>query len=198
MSSDDTNANNVSARNRKTGLIILGVVCAMIGLAYASVPLYSLFCRVTGFGGTTQIAAAVPDRILERQITVRFDSNVNSHLPWIFSPETKSMKINIGQEGLVNYYAKSTANLPVAGTALYNVTPPKVGKYFNKTQCFCFDEQILQPGERMNMPVLFFIDPAIADDPYMDDVKTITLSYTFFKTESPELEKALEEYYESY
>ena len=190
------NPDDISARNRKTGLIVLLVVMIMTGMAFASVPLYNLFCRVTGFGGTTQVANSVPDVILDRVVTIHFNSDVNQHLPWNFSPEQRKMKINVGQEGLINYYAQNTSNKPVAGTAVYNVTPPKAGKYFNKTQCFCFNEQILQPGERMNMPVLFFVDPSIADDPYMDDVQNITLSYTFFQTESAELDKALEEYYE--
>ncbi len=189
--------NDIIDKNRKTGLLVFSVVIAMIGLAFASVPLYDLFCRVTGFGGTTQVSQAAPDQILDRTVTVQFNSDVNRNLPWAFAPEEKSMSINIGQEGLINYYAENTATFPIAGTAVYNVTPPKAGKYFHKTQCFCFNEQILQPDQRMNMPVLFYIDPAMADDPYMDDVKNITLSYTFFKTESAELEKALEVYYES-
>ena len=190
------NSDDISARNRKTGLIVLFIVMIMTGMAFASVPLYNLFCRVTGFGGTTQVANIVPDVILDRVITIHFNSDVNQHLPWKFSPEQRKMKINVGQEGLINYYAENTSQAPVAGTAVYNVTPPKAGKYFTKTQCFCFNEQILQPGERMNMPVLFFVDPSIADDPYMNDVHNITLSYTFFQTESAELDKALEEYYE--
>lgn len=199
MSEIHSHRADLDAKNRKTGLMVLAVVFVMVGLAFASVPLYDLFCRVTGFGGTTQTAQAAPSQseILDRIITVQFNSDVNRNLPWVFAPEEQSMDINIGQEGLINYFAKNKSKKPVAGTAVYNVTPPKVGKYFHKTQCFCFNEQVLQPGERMNMPVLFFVDPAIADDPYMDDVKNITLSYTFFKTESAELEKALEEYYET-
>lgn len=190
-------SDDLKARNRKTGLMVFGIVACMVGLAFASVPLYDLFCRVTGFGGTTQIATSAPDVILDREVTVKFNADVNRNLPWSFAPEQRSLTVNIGQEGLINYKARNISSTPVAGTAVYNVSPPKVGKYFHKTQCFCFDEQVLQPGEDMNMPVLFFIDPSIADDPYMDDVKKITLSYTFFQTESAELDNALEEYYEN-
>ena len=197
MSSSSLKAAELKAKNQRTGLIVLGIVFGMVGLAFASVPLYDLFCRVTGFGGTTQVATSVPDVILERKVTVRFNSDVNRALPWSFRPEARDMELNIGQEGLIAYIAENTSDIPVAGTAVYNVTPPKVGKYFHKTQCFCFEEQVLQPGQAMNMPVLFFVDPSIADDPYMDDVETITLSYTFFRTETEELDKALEEYYEN-
>jgi cytochrome c oxidase assembly protein subunit 11 len=192
-----TDIEDVKSKNRRTGLIVLGVVIAMITLAYASVPLYKLFCQVTGFGGTTQIAETLPDVVLDRKITVRFHSDTNSGLNWNFSPEVRSITLNIGQEGLINFFAENKSSQPATGVALYNVTPPKAGKYFHKTQCFCFNEQTLQPGEKVNMPVLFFVDPSIADDPNLDEVESITLSYTFFKAETEELDSALEKFYDT-
>lgn len=187
----------LKAKNKRVVTISFCVVIAMIGLSYASVPLYNLFCRVTGFGGTTQVTDNVSDTILDRVITVNFDTTVNPQLPWSFASEVRRVQINVGQDMLINFKARNTSNEAVAGTAIYNVTPNKVGKYFNKIQCFCFDEQILQPGQSVNMPVLFYIDPAMDDDPYMDDVKSITLSYTFFKAESEELENAVINYGET-
>ncbi len=169
----------------------------MIGLAFASVPLYDAFCRVTGFGGTTQVSKAAPaeDEILDRKITVRFNTDTNRNLNWRFQPEIRKIDVNVGQQGLITFKAKNLERNPVAGTAVYNVTPQKAGKYFQKTQCFCFDRQILKPNEEMDMPVVFYIDPSIADDENMDDVKSITLSYSFFKSDSSELDSALEEFY---
>jgi len=186
---------DLAARNKRMGLMVLGVVCAMVGLSFASVPLYNLFCRVTGFGGTTQVAGRLPERILEREVIVRFDTNTSSGLPWDFSPEIKATKVQIGARGMANFFAQNLSKQPSAGTALFNVTPLKVGKYFHKIQCFCFDEQILQPGQRVSMPVMFYVDPALHDDPAMDDVTTITLSYSFFNTDSPELDQAMEAFY---
>ena len=185
---------DIHDKNTKTLLIVFGIVFFMVGLAFASVPLYNLFCRVTGFGGTTQISTTLPDRILDRKIKVKFNTDVNRKLPWYFKSETSEISVNIGQDALINFVAKNESNKPVAGTAIYNVTPLKVGKYFQKTQCFCFDYQILKPNERMNMPVVFYIDPAMDDDPNMEDVTTITLSYSFFKANSSELDKAMEEF----
>lgn len=184
-------------KNTRTLLMVFGIVFAMVGLAFASVPLYDLFCRATGFGGTTQIAANVPSEseILDRKIIVQFNGDTNRGLPWSFRPEHHSMTVNIGKQGLINFIARNDANTPTVGTAVYNVTPAKAGKYFHKTQCFCFDEQLLPPHQSMNMPVAFFIDPSIADDRSMDDVKTITLSYTFFEAESKALDDALEAFY---
>lgn len=187
----------LSARNRRTGLVVLGAVAAMVGLSFASVPLYSLFCRVTGFGGTTQVSQSLPEKILARKVTVRFDANTSADLPWDFGPETKALGVRLGERGLARFYAQNNAQEPVAGTALFNVTPLKVGKYFRKIQCFCFDEQILQPGQRVSMPVMFYVDPALDDDPSMEDVTTITLSYSFFKTDSAALDRALEAFYNS-
>jgi len=184
-------------KNTKTLLLVLSFVGFMVGVAFASVPLYDLFCRVTGFGGTTQVSIAAPaeDKILDREITVIFNGDTNRNLNWSFKPETRKITLKIGAQGLINFKGKNIASQPSVGTAVYNVTPLKVGKYFQKTQCFCFDEQILQPGEEMNFPVVFYIDPAIAEDRNMDDVKTISLSYSFFKSNSKALDSALEAFY---
>lgn len=182
-------------KNARTGLIVLAVVLSMIGLAFASVPLYSLFCRVTGFGGTTQTAAALPDHIIERTVTVKFNADTGLNMPWEFKPDLREVDVRMGERGLASFTAHNKSNAPVAGTALYNVTPPKVGQYFHKIQCFCFDKQILTPGQKMSMPVMFFIDPAMDDDPNMKDVTVITLSYTFYKSETEELESAMEGFY---
>lgn len=182
-------------KNTKTLLSILLIAFGMIGLAFASVPLYDLFCRTTGFAGTTQISNASPDKILDRKITVQFTSDTSRDLPWEFKPEDRSVTLNVGAQGLTNFYALNQSDKPTTGTAVYNVTPLKAGKYFHKTQCFCFDEQTLTPNQRMNMPVLFYIDPTIVDDKNMDDVENITLSYSFFPAQSKELDGALEEFY---
>lgn len=191
---DDKHA-EMTRKNARLGLSVLAVVIGMAALAYASVPLYTLFCRVTGFGGTTQTANAFPDTVLERTITVQFNADIDRNLPWDFEPEQRSIEVKIGQKGLTAFSAHNRSGKPVAGSAIYNVTPLKVGKYFHKVQCFCFDEQILAPGQQVSMPVLFYIDPKIDEDPNMRDVKTITLSYTFYKAESEELEDALEGFY---
>ncbi|KAA0683491.1 cytochrome c oxidase assembly protein [Roseomonas genomospecies 6] len=160
---------------------LFGLVFGMVGLAYASVPLYALFCQVTGFGGTTQRADAAPERQVDRVIKVRFNADVNNALPWRFKPEQRELTVKLGEMGLAAYQAANRADRPTVGTALYNVTPDKAGKYFNKIECFCFTEQVLEPGQSVDMPVAFFVDPALAEDPAMEDVTTITLSYTFFR-----------------
>ncbi len=184
-------------KNSKTLLSVLVVVGLMLGLAFASVPLYDLFCRVTGFGGTTQVSEAAPsaNEILDREITIHFNSDTNRNLNWRFQPEKRKMTMNVGQQGLINFIAENQDSQPTVGTAVYNVTPAKAGQYFHKTQCFCFDAQMLTPGQEMNMPVVFYVDPSMADDRNMDDVKTITLSYSFFAADSKELDQALEAFY---
>ena len=196
---DPKHREELARKNIRTAQIVLLVVCVMIGLAYASVPLYSLFCRVTGWGGTTQVAEAFPEpsAIVDRDITVRFDANVARDLFWDFKPEVTSITMKLGERGLTNFIAKNRADEPMAGTAVFNVTPLKAGKYFHKVQCFCFDEQILQAGQEVNMPVLFYVDPKMNEDENLEDVKVITLSYTFFKGESEALDEAIEEFYES-
>lgn len=170
----------LNRRNKRTMGAILGAVVGMIGLAYASVPLYDLFCRVTGFGGTPGIAQAPSETIADREITVRFDSRVNSSLAWLFAPAQEPMTIKVGETALAFYRAESVADGPTIGTATFNVTPLKVAKYVDKIDCFCFTEQRLEAGESVDMAVSFFVDPAIMEDRLLDDVSTITLSYTFF------------------
>lgn len=166
--------------HRNIVLIVLSLLFGMAGLTAASVPLYRLFCQVTGYGGTTQAATQAPDRILDREITVRFDANTNPSLPWDFQPEQREMRVKVGQSGLAFYQATNTGDAPVVGTATYNVTPNKAGAFFNKVACFCFEEQLLNPGESMQFPVSFFVDPMMVEEENLDDVDTITLSYTFF------------------
>ncbi len=179
-----TDGRGRQARNARTGLALSLVACAMVGLAFASAPLYRLFCQVTGYGGTTQVAEAAPGEVSQRLITVRFNAEVNPRLPWRFEPLERAVTLRVGETGLAFYRAVNLADRPVSGTATFNVTPLKAGQYFAKTQCFCFDEQRLAAGQAVDMGVSFFIDPAILDDRNLDDVTTVTLSYTFFR--SPE------------
>ncbi len=167
------------SRNAVLALMLFGVAFGMVGLAYAAVPLYDLFCRITGYGGTTQVADGPSATTIERDIVIRFDANVHG-LPWTFRPAVPDMRLKVGETGMVVFVAENTSGTPTAGTATFNVTPPAAGAYFNKIACFCFTEQALAPGERVEMPVQFFVDPAIADDRDLDMVRTITLSYTFF------------------
>jgi cytochrome c oxidase assembly protein subunit 11 len=160
-------------------------VAGMVGLAFAAVPLYRLFCEVTGLGGTTQRAAVAPEAAIDRMITVRFDANIGNGLGWAFRPATRPVEIRVGEVGEAVFVAENRASHPTTGTAVFNVTPLEAGAYFNKIACFCFEEQRLEPGQSIEMPVTFFVDPAIADDPDMDNVRTITLSYTFYPVESP-------------
>ena len=182
-------------KNLKVLVTVLTAVFIMIGVSFASVPLYNLFCRVTGFGGTTQVAQDLPDHVLDRTVTVKLNSDTASNLPWQFEPDMREIDLQIGQKGFVSFHAENKTDVPITGTALYNVVPTKAGKYFHKVQCFCFGEQLLEPKQRVAMPVMFYVSPDIADDPNMDDVKTITLSYTFFKAESEALDQALEAFY---
>jgi cytochrome c oxidase assembly protein subunit 11 len=167
--------------NRKsaTALTLLSVVVGMVGLAFASVPLYRLFCQVTGYQGTTQRAERGADRLLDREVVVRFDANV-SGLPWTFQPEVPQVHVKLGETALVNFVAENNGAQPTVGTATFNVQPDTAGVYFNKIECFCFTEQALKPGERLKMPVQFFVSPDMADDRDMKSTHTITLSYTFF------------------
>ncbi|QIB35019.1 cytochrome c oxidase assembly protein [Ancylobacter pratisalsi] len=160
-------------------------VVAMIGAAYAAVPLYQMFCQVTGFGGATKVAIKAPDSSIDRVIEVRFDANVAPGLPWSFEPETRSVQVRIGETKLVYYRAHNRGKEPITAAATYNVTPAQSGYYFSKMQCFCFTDQTLQPGETLDMPVIFFVDPALAEDPELATLKTITLSYTFFSKAAP-------------
>jgi cytochrome c oxidase assembly protein subunit 11 len=168
-------------RNARTGVVLTGIVAGMIGLSFASVPLYRLFCQVTGYGGTTQIAAAAPGAVTERVIKVRFNADTAPGLPWSFKPVQREIALKIGESGLAYYRARNLAAEAVTGISTFNVTPLKAGRYFSKVQCFCFDEQRLEAGQELDMAVTFFVDPEILSDRNLDEVKTITLSYTFFR-----------------
>jgi cytochrome c oxidase assembly protein subunit 11 len=175
-------------RNRRVGLIALAVAIAMLGLGYAAVPLYDLFCRVTGFGGTTQVAteAAAADAAAlsagAPTISIRFDANTARDMPWQFRPRQVTDTVQIGQRDMAIFEAKNLSSVPVTGTASFNVEPEQAGAYFNKIQCFCFTEQTLRPGQEVTMPVVYFVDPKALDDPNMRGVEQITLSYTFHRT----------------
>jgi cytochrome c oxidase assembly protein subunit 11 len=162
------------------------VVVTMGGLAYASVPFYDWFCRVTGFGGITNVADAGSDVVLDQTITVRFDASLDRDMPWTFAPEVREMELRIGETGLAYYEAHNPLSMPIAGQASYNVTPYEAGAFFDKIDCFCFTEQVLQPGETVMMPVSFFVDPEIVDDREGKHVHTITLSYTFYQIDLPD------------
>ena len=166
--------------NTRTVLLTGGLALAMLGLAFASVPLYRLFCQVTGYGGTTMRADKPPAEILERTVTVRFDANVASGLAWTFEPVVRTMTVRLGETHIVEYRATNTGGAPSTGNATYNVVPDQAGSFFNKLQCFCFTDQPLGAGESMLMPVQFFIDPAMATDRDGQRIHTITLSYTFY------------------
>lgn len=167
-----------SQQKRRTAAMLAVLVLGMVGLSFAAVPLYRLFCAVTGYGGTTQIATAAPEQSA-RRITVRFDANVAANMAWAFSAP-KPVELAVGETGLAAYKGRNPTSRPILGTATYNVVPARAGVYFNKIQCFCFTEQLLMPGEEKEFPVTFFVDPAIEDDPDLASVTTIPLSYTFF------------------
>lgn len=171
---------------RKTALLLMAVPPVMLGMAYAAVPLYDWFCRVTGYGGTTAVATDASGGILEETITVRFDANVAPDMAWEFRPQVRSMDIRIGETGMVFYEAHNPSDEPVAGTASYNVSPFSAGPFFAKIACFCFDLQVLGPGERVEMPVTFYVDPALVEDREAGEVRNITLSYTMHRSELPD------------
>lgn len=175
-------ASRQARANRRVALTVSGIVVGMVGLAFASVPLYRLFCQVTGYGGTTQRAEAAPGAAGDRVVTVTFNADVaGTNLPWSFAPVEREVKVKVGEERLVFYRATNKGSTPVTGTATFNVTPAKAGLYFQKIACFCFSEQTLAPGESIDMPVSFFIDPDMIKDPNTRDVQNVTLSYTFFR-----------------
>lgn len=174
-----------SRRDKFMAFGLVAFVGAMLAASYAAVPLYRMFCQITGFGGTTQVSEAAPTDIPAdargRLVTVQFDGNVNSQLPWSFEPAQREVTVKVGEQTLAFYRAKNLSDKPITGTAAFNVSPPIAGAYFDKIACFCFTEQTLQPGESVEMPVSFFIDPGVVKDREMDGV-TITLSYTFYRT----------------
>ena len=174
---------NNKQSSTKLALSIILIVVAMVMLTFASVPLYNLFCKVTGYGGTTKYSAVASSKVGTKLIKVRFDANVDRKLPWEFKPEQTEAVIRVGENNLVFYTAENKSDKPIVGTAIYNVTPHKAAIYFNKIQCFCFEEQLLKPKQKMIMPVSFFIDTDIENDPNLQDVDTITLSYIFYQVE---------------
>jgi len=178
---------------RKTVFQTLGLVVVMGGLAWASVPFYSWFRGVTGFGGTTGVSEVASAVILDQTIKVRFDASLGRNMPWQFTPVVREMELRIGETGLAFYEAYNPTDKPVAGLARYNVTPYQAGGFFNKIDCFCFEEQVLQPGERAQMSVTFYVDPEIVTDRDAKYVRSVTLSYTFYETDLPDGYAALDQ-----
>ena len=172
---------DLAKAKRRTVLSVLMMLTGMTLLVVYAVPLYELFCRVTGYGGTTQQAERAPGAVGERHFTIRFDAETNPQLPWVFKPAQREVRVRAGERKLIFYVALNRSDEPVVGTATFNVTPAKAGRYFSKIQCFCFSKQLLKPGQRIDMPVSFFVDPAILKSKNMKDVSVITLSYTFFR-----------------
>lgn len=171
------------SRNLRTAILAGIGVCTMTGMGFAAVPLYQMFCQVTGLNGTTQRGERAPGRVGQK-ITVAFDSNVGKGMPWKFAPERRSDTIDIGGRDMAFFTATNTSDKPITGTATFNVTPISAGKYFTKIQCFCFTQQTLDPGETIRMPVIYYVDPKILNDPDTKDVQEITLSYTFYPSDS--------------
>jgi len=171
-------------KNARLAWTMVAIVGGMLGLSYAAVPLYEAFCKATGFAGTPLVAQAGDRPVIARTVEVRFDSNTDANLPWRFQPVERAVKVHLGEEKLVFFRATNLSQRPVVGTATYNVTPEWTAGWFNKIQCFCFNEQLLQPGQSVDMPVLFFVDADMDKDRRYDDVRTITLSYTFFEAKT--------------
>lgn len=169
------------SKNGRTAASLAALVVGMVMLTYASVPLYRAFCQITGFAGTPLKAKVNPNTPAGKEITVTFNADVDNALPWSFKPNQHAVKVRAGQTMLVSYHAENRSENAVTGTATFNVSPPQASPYFNKIQCFCFQDQTLAPGQKVDMPISFFIDPAMLSDPDVKDVGTITLSYTFFK-----------------
>lgn len=176
--------------NARVVWTLVAVVTFMGAMGFASVPLYNIFCRVTGYGGTTNVAESGSDEILDRTILIRFDASLDSAMEWEFEAPDDPMEIRIGETGMAFYTAYNPTDRVIAGTAAYNVTPFSAGLYFSKISCFCFTEQVLQPGERVEMPVVFYVDPDIVNDPETSNIHAITLSYTFFEQDMPDNEYA--------
>lgn len=177
--------------NRRVAALLVGVAVTMGALAWAAVPFYDWFCRVTGYAGTPGVQAENRSAVVDEYVTVRFDANKEPRLPWEFRPKQREMRLRIGETGMAFYEAYNPTDKPVAGTAAYNVAPDLAGYYFTKIECFCFTEQVLKPGERVEMPVVFYVDPAILDDRDAGRIRDITLSYTFYQTDLPEAQANL-------
>ena len=176
---------STSRKNASTALVCVAVVAGMVGLSYAAVPLYRIFCQVTGFGGTTQRAEAPAGRTIDRYMKVQFDANVSTALAWDFTPAQRQVEVQVGEQALAFYRVKNISDRELTGSATFNVSPPSAGYYFSKIECFCFAEQTLKPGEAVDMPVIFFIDPDIEHDEDVRSLKTMTLSYTFYPVSKP-------------
>ncbi|MEM8540052.1 MAG: cytochrome c oxidase assembly protein [Pseudomonadota bacterium] len=186
VTNQDSSDSNTHRKNVRLAFMCLAFFASMVGLAYASVPLYQLFCQVTGYGGTTQRAELPQTTILDETINVRFDANVgDGALGWNFKPVEREVTLKIGETMQISYEAFNNLKVPTTGTATFNVTPQAAGAYFNKVQCFCFTETTLQPGEKMDMPVVFFVDPDIVNAVETKNIGTITLSYTFYEVDEP-------------
>jgi cytochrome c oxidase assembly protein subunit 11 len=182
---DKTNPHRASRRDLVVAFACGGLVAAMVGVSFAAVPLYSWFCRTTGFGGTTQVAKSAPTHISGRTMTVRFDSNVAAGLPWSFEPERRTVDVKLGEVVTIYYKVTNEAARVTVGQAAYNVSPPTVGIYFEKINCFCFTQQTMKPGEERDMAVVFYVDPKLAKDSELDELNDITLSYTFYPVREP-------------
>ncbi len=192
--SDQIRKKAAGPANGAIGIALAGMAVAMVGVAFASEPAYRLFCAVTGYGGTTQIAERAPvvtDKAKQPLITVRFDANVNTALAWRFKPVQPKVNVRLGQEQLVFFEAANLSDKPIVGTATFNVAPFRAGSYFNKTECFCFTEQVLAPGQSVMMPVSFYVDPELADDERAAELSAITLSYTFFRSRDQSAAKTI-------
>jgi len=176
------NRDKLASKNNRTAVLAVTVVAGMLGLSFAFVPLYTLFCQVTGLSGTPMIVDANTTVVANRPIKVRFDANVHPDLPWEFKPADRQVTMMLGETVRINYLAMNLSEKPVSGISTFNVTPLKAAQYFSKIECFCFQEQMLQPSEKIELPVVFFVDPALAKDSRSNEVQTITLSYTFFRS----------------
>lgn len=184
---NDTGSPMAGRRDRRAlvGFVLAGVVAGMVGLSFAAVPLYRMFCQATGFGGVPQVAEAAPDTVLDRTVKIRFDTNVDADLPWEFKSEERSVNVKIGESTLVFFKAHNPTDKPVSGTAGFNVAPEIAGRYFAKIECFCFQQQTLAAGQSIDMPVTFFVDPKIVEDANAKNIEEITLSYTFYRSDDP-------------
>lgn len=187
--SSDT-GRNTAGRNTRLALICGAIFAGMVGMAYASVPLYRAFCQLTGFDGTVRKAEAAPDRVLDRKLTIRFDANVRE-LPWTFTPDQVSQEVKIGDTGLAFYKVTNNGKTPLTGRASYNVIPESAGLYFQKLECFCFSDQTIQPGQTVEFPVVYFVDPKFAEDFETRGAQEVTLSYTFFPSTEKKPQAAL-------
>ncbi|MBO0663520.1 cytochrome c oxidase assembly protein [Jiella sp. MQZ9-1] len=189
MSDDQNVTENKIRASKRTGLVI-AIACGafaagMVGAAFASVPLYQLFCQVTGYGGTTQRARVAPKTISDKEVTVRFDGNVAEGLPWTFRPNQREVRVHLGEQATVSYHVENKSDKTLTGQAIFNVTPDAAGLYFNKIACFCFSSQTLKPGEKTDMQIIFYVDPKMTESEELKELPSITLSYTFFPVDNP-------------